>query len=411
MNAEEFAQPEPAPVVVASNAEEFAPVEASNAEEFARPDPAPVKASVARSALTPSKSFPNLSRASSASSQLGRLKGSPYAASLSGSTSGVRRRWTPPPGAFNEPDLPPRFSTPGPGRYTPDPQHACLSTKPRIVACSFGSDDREKYFGGGLTKTTSGMLGSNAGRSSSSPGPVYKPSHSLVEPATMRVALSSGSTDSNSLRTREGKKSPGPAQYVSAKTNAPTKARFSLTQTDPRPAVLLQTPNFETSSRGRSYTSGGRFLQNDRSKYMGECDPASLTPSTKSSPGPIYNYSILPIKHNPGTVSFGGTGPDSHKKRPVRASESPGPGAYSPDAQLTVLSTNRRAPVSGFSVEPRRAATVDSRHCFHGRVPVDMRNGDTSDLSPGPCYYPNDALIHKAAGRAVFGTAKRFGPV
>lgn len=64
---------------------------------------------------------------------------SPYAASV-GPKQPRRKKWVPPPGAFNEPDLPARFANPGPGRYNPAPQNACLSTKPRVVGCRFGSD-------------------------------------------------------------------------------------------------------------------------------------------------------------------------------------------------------------------------------------------------------------------------------
>lgn len=310
-----------------------------------------------------------------------RLKQSPYASSLPASASGSRRkRWAPPPGAFNEPDLPPRFTTPGPGRYTPHAQHACLSTKPNVIACGFGSDDREKYLGGVLCRTPSGMLMGNPPAMSQSPGPVYRPNHALVERASTKVAMSS-STSMAALECRVKGSIPGPAKY------------------NPKPTA---------SSRERNFTAGGRFGRNDRAKYLGSVDPASLTPMTHRSPGPIYKPSFAPVTFNPGQTAFGGTGPGSIRKAPVLATESPGPGSYTPDAQNTVLSTHRRARATSFPVEARKTVAVDSRHCYHGKVPVDMQHGDTTSLSPGPCYYPSYAAVRKTPGRPVFGTAKRF---
>ena len=164
------------------------------------------------------------------------------------------------------------------------------------------------------------------------------------------------------------------------------KAERRLHSVGPGPAMYAPKTNF--SSRERSQTSGGRFMQNDRFKYMGDVDPVSLTPSVKCSPGPVYNPSFVAVVHNPGTVSFGGSGPGTMRKPPVLAVETPGPGAYTPDAQNVVLSTTRRAPSAGFLTA--------------------ARNGDVTCLSPGPCYYPSDAAIRKFYGQAVIGTAKRF---
>jgi hypothetical protein len=306
-----------------------------------------------------------------------RLKQSPYTTSLSGIR---RKRWAPPPGAFNEPDAPPRFATPGPGRYQPHAQHTCLSTKPNITACSFGTEDREKYLGGCLSRTPSGMLIGSPPATSQSPGPVYRPNHALVERASTKVGMSS-SASMAALEQRMRGSVPGPAKY------------------SPKPTA---------SSRQRSSSSGCRFGRNDRAKYLGSVDPVSLTPMTKQSPGPIYKPSFAPVTFNPGRTAFGGAGPGSIRRAPATAIESPGPASYASDAQHTVLSTNRRAPASSFPMEPRKTVAVDSMHCYHGKVPIDMRQGDTTGLSPGPCYLPSYAAVRTTPVRAVIGTAKRF---
>ena len=183
------------------------------------------------------------------------LQNSPYAATV-GKPMRRPKVWVPPPGQFNEPDLP-RFTNPGPGRYNPAHQHTCLSTKPRITATRFGSEDRFKYLGPqtALEPMQSGMVGGLfCPQSSSSPGPGYLPSYDLVKP----MARKSSFTVAVPLREGRGS-SPGPGLY-----------------------------NPTDKSTRRNYTSGGGFLADDRHKYLGEVDPASLQPLKKCSPGPMY---------------------------------------------------------------------------------------------------------------------------
>ena len=182
------------------------------------------------------------------------LQNSPYAATV-GKPMRRPKVWVPPPGAFNEPDLP-RFVNPGPGRYTPAHQHTCLSTKPRITATRFGSEDRFKYLGPqtSLEPMQSGMVGGLfCPQSSSGPGPGYLPSYDLVRPmarkSSFTVAVKGGEGRGNS---------PGPGLY-----------------------------NPTDKGTRRNYTSGGGFLADDRHKYLGEIDPASLQPMKKCSPGPM----------------------------------------------------------------------------------------------------------------------------
>ena len=183
------------------------------------------------------------------------LQNSPYAATV-GKPMRRPKVWVPPPGAFNEPDLP-RFVNPGPGRYTPAHQHACLSTKPRVVATRFGSEDRFKYLGPqtALEPMQSGMVGGLfCPQSASGPGPSYLPSYDLVRP----MARKSSFTVAVPINEGRGN-SPGPGLY-----------------------------NPTDKGTRRNYTSGGGFLADDRHKYLGEIDPASLQPMKKCSPGPMY---------------------------------------------------------------------------------------------------------------------------
>ena len=137
------------------------------------------------------------------------LQNSPYAATV-GKPMRRPKVWVPPPGAFNEPDLP-RFVNPGPGRYTPAHQHACLSTKPRVVATRFGSEDRFKYLGPqtALEPMQSGMVGGLfCPQSASGPGPSYLPSYDLVRP----MARKSSFTVAVPINEGRGN-SPGPGLY------------------------------------------------------------------------------------------------------------------------------------------------------------------------------------------------------
>ena len=268
---------------------------------------------------------------------------SPYAASV-GPKQPRRKKWVPPPGAFNEPDLPARFANPGPGRYNPAPQNACLSTKPRVVGCRFGSEDRYKYFGPQtpLERTSSGMLGGlYQPQSEASPGPGYMPSYNLVRSASRSSSFTVERREGTSERRARGG-APGPGLY---------------------------NPSDKASSTVRNYTAGGNFLGDDRHRYLGEVDPASLTPSVSDSPGPMYMPSDGYARARAPTVAFGGKGPGSMKKPPSLKAETPGPGAYTPATQAACLSTKRRAATAVFGIEQRGGRNpVDSTHCFHGKV-------------------------------------------
>ena len=335
---------------------------------------------------------------------------SPYAASV-GPKQPRRKKWVPPPGAFNEPDLPARFANPGPGRYNPAPQNACLSTKPRVVGCRFGSEDRYKYFGPQtpLERTSSGMLGGlYQPQSEASPGPGYMPSYNLVRSASRSSSFTVERREGTSERRARGG-APGPGLY---------------------------NPSDKASSTVRNYTAGGNFLGDDRHRYLGEVDPASLTPSVSDSPGPMYMPSDGYARARAPTVAFGGKGPGSMKKPPSLKAETPGPGAYTPATQAACLSTKRRAATAVFGIEQRGGRNpVDSTHCFHGKVLrtmtmsaaaarppcergnsrggpsqvlVDMRNASTANLSPGPTYLPSQKGILATSKSAVIGTSRRF---
>ena len=176
------------------------------------------------------------------------LQNSPYAATVGKVPKRRPKVWVPPPGQFNEPDLP-RFVNPGPGRYTL-PSQRDMPNRPRITATRFGSEDRFKYLGPqtSLEPMQSGMVGGMfCPQTSSSPGPGYLPSYDLVRPraraSSFTVAVQGGEGRGNS---------PGPGLY-----------------------------NPDDKRIRRNYTSGGGFLADDRHKYLGELDPASLQPLTE----------------------------------------------------------------------------------------------------------------------------------
>jgi len=299
------------------------------------------------------------------------LQNSPYAATV-GKPMRRPKVWVPPPGQFNEPDLP-RFTNPGPGRYNPAHQHTCLSTKPRITATRFGSEDRFKYLGPqtALEPMQSGMVGGLfCPQSSSSPGPGYLPSYDLVKP----MARKSSFTVAVPLREGRGS-SPGPGLY-----------------------------NPTDKSTRRNYTSGGGFLADDRHKYLGEVDPASLQPLKKCSPGPMYKPGRYCQGKRVTTVAFGGHGPGTIIKPPSLKSESPGPGAYTPG-----FSDLPRSQISSFSVESRTAkGQVDSSACYQGKVKVDMTHASATNLSPGPGYNPSHRSVLPSSSQPIIGTSKRF---
>lgn len=252
--------------------------------------------------------------------------------------------WVPPPGAFNEPDLP-RFEGPGPGQYNPKYQHTCLSTKPRITGCRFGSEDRFKYLGPqtSLERTSSGLsAGTSGGQNAKSPGPGYNPTYDLVHSASRASSFTVQRRDTSG---------------VTAPGNAPGPGLYN--------------PSDRSLSGRRNFTAGGGFFADDRHKYLGELDPHSRTPLISQSPGPLYKpeyASSSRIKSVPG-VAFGGHGPGTIIEPPSLKIETPGPGAYTPASQGGPLSTKPTVRATGFSVEKRTTRSLlDSSMCYHGKV-------------------------------------------
>ena len=331
------------------------------------------------------------SAALGSSSSAPQLRDSPYAAPASSglkSSASMRRtptKWTPPPGAFNNPDLP-QFAGPGPGRYTPSAE----PTKSRIVGARFGSEDRFKYLGPQqpLEVTSSGMAGMYNPQSSTSPGPGYMPRYDLVHTSSRKSAFTVQRRDTSGVDPGSGAAiAPGPGLY---------------------------TPTDKFASGKTNTTAGGAFLADDRHKYLGQVDPDTGGLRQNFSPGPLYKPSDASAKPRAPTVAFGGRGPGTIKKPPMLKQESPGPGTYNLGATLSdgaVLAGKRRAPAASFgSTQRGDSAFVDSVHCFHGKVPVDMTNATNTYISPGPGYKPNVESVKAASAKATFGTAKRSTP-
>lgn len=314
------------------------------------------------------------------------LAASPYTQVIgkSGTKSSLgstrRKAWAPPPGAFNQPELP-QFHNPGPGRYTPSSQ----ISKPRVTGVRFGSEDRFKYLGPQqpLEVTSAGMSGMYTPQTAASPGPGYMPSYDLV--------MSKSRISSFSVERREtGGAAPGAA-------------------TNPGPG--LYTPSEKVLSNRRDNTPGGAFLADDRHKYLGQVDPESGTVRVSYSPGPLYKPSDHLAKSRAPTVAFGGRGPGTIKKPPSLVAESPGPGSY--DHAVTLadgakISGKPRSGRAGFgSTQRSETGPPDSSHCYHGKVPVDMTNHKGGTFSPGPQYNPSVEPVKSVAPKAVFGTARR----
>jgi hypothetical protein len=213
-----------------------------------------------------------------------------------------------------------------------------------VVGCRFGSEDRFKHFGQGaaLERTSSGMLGGGTGgQVEQGPGPSYNPSYSLVKSASRASSFT--------VERREG---PGGAA-----------ARATV------PGPGLYNPSDKTTSAVRNYVAGGGFLSDDRHRYLGEVDPASLTPAVSDSPGPMYMPTDAYARRRAPTVAFGGKGPGTIMQPPTLKTETPGPGTYTPTVQNACLSTKRRVPGAKFGIEQRSARNpVDSVHCYHGTV-------------------------------------------
>ena len=113
-----------------------------------------------------------------------------------------------------------------------------------------------------------------------------------------------------------------------------------------------------------------------------------------------------------GTVVFGGKGPGSVVKPPSLQADTPGPGAYTPASQGQCLSTKRRVPACGFGIESKgNKQMMDTSHCFHKDVPIDMSHATAQNLSPGPGYNPSWAAVQSRPHGGVIGTQKRFRPV
>jgi len=317
------------------------------------------------------------------------LRDSPYNQQIG--TAKKRRSkdglWHPPPGGFNEPELP-QFEGPGPGQYNPKVQHGCLSTKPRIPGCRFGSEDRFKYLApmSSLERTSSGLTGGlNAPQSSTSPGPAYLPDYSLVIGASRSSSFRVQRRDTRGTESLARGSAPGPGLYNPTDLGLSTKKNF---------------------------TAGGGFFADDRHKYLGELDPTSLTPLQSQSPGPLYNPSDKITAFRSQTVAFGGHGPNTIKSVPSLKVGTPGPGAYTPVSQNASLSTKPRVVASQFGVEVRSSkALMDSSACFHGKVQIDMTHANAFNLSPGPGYNPSMKPYKPLNQRPVIGTAKRFSRV
>ena len=316
------------------------------------------------------------------SSSAPTLANSPYAQVLGTKTPSQkparRKVWAPPPGAFNNPDLP-RFDGPGPGRYSVNDN----LTKKRVTGPRFGSEDRFKNLGGCTEMTSTGMVGMYNPQSMVSPGPSYMPSYSAVHSQSRISAFSTARRDT---------------------TGAPGGSA-----TNPGPG--LYTPTDTALSTKHNYTAGGAFLADDRHKYLGQVDPASGLKLKSFSPGPVYNPPVGAGRASAPTVAFGGTGPGSIKKPPSLRADEPGPGAYDHAmtmAEGSVLSSKHRAPAPGFGSTTRGEASMqDSSQCFHGKVPVDMTNAKNTSITPGPAYNPSWSGISANGKMPVFGTSKR----
>lgn len=318
-----------------------------------------------------------------ASASEGSLKNSPYQVAV-GKRPKKQMGWQPPAGSFNQPELP-SFSNPGPGRYSPVEQHAVLSTKPRVVAARFGSEDRFKYLSplSSLSRTSSGVLGGLAKpQESFSPGPGYKPSYNLVRSASQASSFTVERRDMMNIESSMRGAAPGPGLY---------------------------TPSDTTTSKFPNKVAGGGFLTNDRHKYLGELDAASLTPALKHSPGPMYRPDPTPIQRRASTTRFGGHGPNTMKAPPSMAQHYPGPGAYEV-VPNNLLSSKRNSQSTFFASEPRLGtkSIVDSTMSFHGKVPIDMQNADVTKISPGPAYKPEYGGIRPRSQQAVIGKDRRL---
>ena len=389
------------------------------------------------------------------SSSAPALQNSPYAAVIGTQPPKKKSaKWTPPPGAFNNPDLP-RFDAPGPGRYTPNTS----LTKPRTTGTRFGSQDRFKYLSplNPLEQTSTGMASlpqsALSAGSQASPGPGYMPKYGLVHSASRVSSFSVERRDTGGVSAAQ-RVNPGPGLY---------------------------TPSDKVLSNKKNYTAGGAFLADDRHKYLGAVDPDSGQLRQSFGPGPSYNPSYAASEKRASTVAFGGNGPGTIREVPSLEMPTPGPGSYDHATTLAAgatLSTKPRASAPGFGstqrgsksfvralgaskphaaaappqcptlpssraatrqlataskhhiarsalstippryrccdVTPLRAAAAraqaDSSQCFHGKVPVDMTNATNTSISPGPAYVYDVTAVKPAPARPVFGTAKRVTP-
>mmetsp|Transcript_20207 Transcript_20207/g.51404 ORF Transcript_20207/g.51404 Transcript_20207/m.51404 type:complete len:372 (+) Transcript_20207:89-1204(+) len=296
-------------------------------------------------------------------------------------TTGRRGRdadgaWVPPPGAFNEPDLP-IFPGPGPGRYTP----ITTLTRPRTATTSFPTEDRWKHLGrqrdstralDGATSTASiSTWGPQIGVS---PGPVYLPVYTATEIQSRSMGFpSQARTKSASLASAvASSKRPGPGTY------SPIE-QFAVLSTKPR--VGRMSP----------------FSIDDRLKYLGVQLEGGVVVQI-ASPGPTYAPKLDLVLPFAGGVAFGQ--PRSRQQKAmIGGHASPGPGSYSPAAQAAVLSSKPTVPSSSFGKEKR----------FHGGAPG---QGDAlltrRPTTPGPKYLPNFEYVRPQSRSAAIGTSKRF---
>ena len=122
-----------------------------------------------------------------------------------------------------------------------------------------------------LERTSSDMIGGLSGpQSATSPGPAYSPNFAAIHAQSRCSSFSVQRRDTSGVE--GGSIAPGPGLY---------------------------NPSDKVLSTKRDYTSGGGFLADDRTKYLTELDPSSLTPVTNNSPGPAYNPSWIAVQSKP----------------------------------------------------------------------------------------------------------------
>lgn len=218
-----------------------------------------------------------------------------------------------------------QFNRPGPGHYN---ANAGLCTMPRVLGGRFSGEDRFKYLApmSCLEKTSTGLAGGlYVPQTATSPGPSYMPEYRCVEIAGRSSSFAVQTRDSSSTRNRAQSSVPGPGLYDPSDYSLSTK---------------------------RSLTCGGSFLADDRYKYFGVLEKASMTPFVSQSPGPLYNpRDDLCIPRAPSTTFRTGKGYARTAFLTWR-SATPGPGAYDVN-RIEVLSSRPRVQTHDFGMKAR----------------------------------------------------------